>query len=55
MTDKLVKEFLRKQGAKGGKSTKKKHGKNYFSEIAKKRWAKEKKKAATDGYTEDVV
>jgi hypothetical protein len=36
------------------KQRKKKHGKNYFSEIAKKRWAKEKKKA-TDGYTEDVV
>ena len=42
-------------GAKGGKSTKKKHGKDYFSEIAKKRWAKEKKKAAAEGYTEDVV
>ena len=41
-------------GAKGGKSTKKKHGKDYFSRIAKKRWAKEKKKA-TEGYTEDVV
>lgn len=54
MTDKLVKEFLRKQGAKGGKSTKKKHGKDYFSRIAKERWDKVKKKA-TEGYTEDVV
>jgi hypothetical protein len=29
---------------KGGKATLKKHGKSHFSAIAKKRWAKEKKK-----------
>lgn len=41
-------------GGKGGKQTKKLYGKERFSEIAKIRWTKEKKKA-TEGYTEDVV
>jgi len=31
---------------KGGKATLKKHGKDHFSKIAKKRWADEKKKKA---------
>ena len=30
---------------KGGKATLKKHGKDHFKEIAKKRWAKEKSKS----------
>ena len=30
---------------KGGKATLKKHGKDHFSKIAKKRWAKERAKS----------
>lgn len=53
---KLTMKYFREQGSKGGEITKKKHGKNYFSEIAKKRWANEKKKKRpAEGYTEDVV
>lgn len=37
-----VEKFLRKQASKGGKNTVKKHGTKHFSDIAKKRWAKQK-------------
>lgn len=38
-----VVEFFKQKGSKGGKATAKKHGTNYYSLIAKKRWEKKKK------------
>jgi len=38
-----VKEFFAEHGQKGGNSTKRKFGKEHYSKIAKKRWAKRKK------------
>lgn len=33
--------------SKGGKATLKKHGKKHFRDLARKRWAKNKKRAQT--------
>lgn len=52
MTDRLtaaqkkeVKNTMQKIASSGGKATLKKHGKDHFSKIAKKRWAKERAKS----------
>jgi hypothetical protein len=41
--DPIIHEFLKRNAKKGGDAIKEKHGKAYFSQLAKKRWADRKK------------
>lgn len=40
--EKQVREYMRKNAAKGGRAVKKKYGKGYFSKLRKDGWAKRK-------------
>lgn len=42
MLDEKAKEFFRKKGRKGGKTTSAKYGKIHYIKAANKRWNKEK-------------
>ena len=42
----VVREFLKQNAKKGGEAIKQQRGKNYFSDLAKKRWAAKKAKPA---------
>lgn len=38
MKEETLKKAMKEMGAKGGKSTLQKHGKEHYSEMSKKRW-----------------
>jgi hypothetical protein len=44
MTDEATKDIAKLLGARGGNKTKEKYGTSHYSDIVKKRWAKEKAK-----------
>lgn len=46
MKETILKKAMKEMGAKGGKSTLQKHGKEHYSEMSKKRWGAKKAQEA---------